>query len=174
MRRKPISTQTLQLRVYDFWETDWLLLTAGDFSSGKYNAMTVSWGSLGSLWGKPFAQVFVRPTRYTYEFFNQYDTFTLCAFPAQYRKALSLIGSRSGRDTDKIALAGLTPQAATVVAAPVFEQACLAIECRKLYWDDFNPAHFLDASIETHYPQKDYHRIFYGEILAVSSAESGA
>ncbi len=174
MHRKPISTQTLQLRVYDFWETDWLLLTAGDFSSGKYNAMTVSWGSLGSLWGKPFAQVFVRPTRYTYEFFNQFDTFTLCAFPAKYRKALSLIGSRSGRDTAKIALAGLTPQAATVVAAPVFEQACLAIECRKLYWDDFNPAHFLDASIETHYPQKDYHRIFYGEILAVSSAEAGA
>ncbi len=173
MQRQPISTETLRLRVYDFWENDWLLLTAGDFAANTYNAMTVSWGSLGSLGGKPFAQVFVRPTRYTYQFCNQFDTFTLCAFPAHYRKALSLIGSRSGKDADKIAQAGLIPQAASVVAAPVFEQASLAIECRKVYWDDFNPAHFLDAALESHYPQKDYHRIFYGEILAVSSAQAG-
>lgn len=172
MQRIPLSPESLHLRVYDLWENDWLLLTAGDFQAGKFNAMTVSWGSIGSIWGKPYAQVFVRPTRYTYEFCNQYDTFTLCAFPAQYRKALSLIGSRSGKDADKIAQAGLTPEPARLVAAPVFAEASLAIECRKIYWADLNPANFLDESIHTHYPNRDYHRTFYGEILFISATES--
>jgi hypothetical protein len=84
------------------------------------------------MWNKPFAQVVVRPVRYTYQFMEKYPTFTLCAFPRTYRKALNLLGTLSGRDGDKIATAGLTPEAATQVAAPVYTQAELAIECRKM------------------------------------------
>lgn len=166
----PIPPAQWTAQPIGLFEPGWLLLTAGDFAAGRFNAMTVSWGSIGVIWNKPFVQVVVRPQRFTFQFIEEYSTFTLCAFPRQYRQALSLLGSRSGRDGDKIAASGLTPQAASVAAAPIYTEASLAIECRKLYWQDLDPAHFLDASIQANYPQNDYHRAYFGEILAVSAA----
>jgi flavin reductase (DIM6/NTAB) family NADH-FMN oxidoreductase RutF len=167
MNRQPIPVEDLVLRPQHLWGTQHLVLTAGDWAQRKFNAMTVGWGSLGVMWSMPFVQVVVRPTRYTYEFIERYDTFTLCAFPPEFASAVQLIGSKSGRDSDKIAEAGLTPIASTRVAAPSFAEAELVIECRKIYWDDMAPAHFLDPRIEDKYPRKDYHRIYFGEILAV-------
>jgi flavin reductase (DIM6/NTAB) family NADH-FMN oxidoreductase RutF len=122
------------------------------------------------MWSKPYAQVVVRPVRYTYEFMETYDTFTLCAFPKRYRKALSLLGTKSGRDGDKIAEAGLTPAAVSGAigahAAPGYAEAELVLLCRKMYWQDLDPANFLAAHIAHNYPEKDYHRIYFGEILA--------
>lgn len=155
-------------KAHQRWGKQWLLLTSGDFEKRHFNTMTVGWGSFGTMWNKPFAQVVVRPTRYTYEFMEQYETFTLCGFPEQYRPALQLLGSKSGRDGDKIAEAGLTPVAASQVQAPVFAEAELVVECHKIYWDDLEPGHFLDAGIETNYPLKDYHRIYFGHIVEVS------
>jgi flavin reductase (DIM6/NTAB) family NADH-FMN oxidoreductase RutF len=171
--RQAIPAMAFSARAHYLWDKTWFLLTAGDFVAGHYNTMTVSWGSLGFLWERPFVQVVVRPHRYTFEFMERYDTFTLSAFPFAHHKALSLIlGTKSGRDGDKIAEAGLTPMASTVVAAPCFSEAELVIECRKIYWADFDPAHFLGAGIEEHYPAKDYHRIYYGEILAIMGEEA--
>jgi hypothetical protein len=96
-----------------------MLLMCGDYGIGHYNAMTVGWGSLGTMWGRPFVQVVVRPSRYTYEFMEQYDTFTLGAFPEEYRDAMLLLGTKSGRDGDKIGESGLTPIASVQVAAQV-------------------------------------------------------
>lgn len=174
MERQPIPIEHLTVKSYSLWEKQWFLLTCGDFSTGDFNCMTVSWGSLGVMWNKPFAQVVVRPVRYTYQFIEKYPTFTLCAFPRSYRQALNLLGTRSGRDGNKIAVSGLTPQAATAVAAPVYAEADLAIECRKMYWQDFDPSHFLDPGIDKNYPKKDYHRIYYGEILAVTGVDKYA
>ena len=154
-------------RVLNLWDKQWLLLTPGDFQSGDYNTMTVAWGSLGIMWNKPFAQVVVRPVRHTFEFMERHPTFTLCAFPAEYKKALRLLGSRSGRDGDKIAAAGLTPMASRTVAAPCFAEASLVLECNKIYWQDFDPDKFLSSQIEKNYPRKDYHRIYFGEIIAM-------
>jgi flavin reductase (DIM6/NTAB) family NADH-FMN oxidoreductase RutF len=165
--RNAIPFHKLLVRSHDLWANHWLLLTAGDFAAGSFNCMTVAWGSLGTMWGKPFAQVVVRPTRYTYQFMEKYPTFTLCAFPERYRPALQLLGTKSGRDGDKIGESGLTPVASTVVAAPAFAESELVLECRKIYWDDFDPAHFLDASIESHYSKRDYHRIYFGEVVAI-------
>jgi flavin reductase (DIM6/NTAB) family NADH-FMN oxidoreductase RutF len=92
--------------------------------------MTVAWGSMGVMWGKPFAQVVVRPVRYTFEFMEQYDSFTLCAFPAEYRQTLLMLGTKSGRDGDKIAESGLTPVVSANVAAPGFAEAELIVELR--------------------------------------------
>jgi flavin reductase (DIM6/NTAB) family NADH-FMN oxidoreductase RutF len=172
MSRINIPVESLDVKAYGLWENDWLLLCAGDFSAKTYNAMTVSWGSLGSLWNLPIAQVFVRPQRYTYQFIDRFDTFSLNAFPEHLRKALSVMGSRSGREGDKISQAGLTPVAATSITAPTFAEAKLVIECRKLYWQDLDPSHFLNPAIEQHYPVQDYHRIYIGEILAVQAASS--
>jgi len=165
--RQPIPIEELIVKPQRLWGSQHLVLTSGDFAQNKFNAMTVGWGSLGVMWSLPFAQVVVRPTRYTFEFINRYDTFTLCAFSSEYAAAVQLIGTKSGRDGNKIAEAGLTPIASTGVAAPSFAQAELVIECRKMYWDDLAPAQFLDARIETKYPLKDYHRIYFGEIVAV-------
>lgn len=172
MDRKPIDIGDLAVRTHHLWATQWLLLTSGDFEAGAFNAMAVGWGSLGTMWSKPFAQVVVRPQRYTREFMEKYDTFTLCAFPEAQRKAVQLLGTKSGRDGDKIAESGLTPQAASEVAAPCFAEAELVIECRKMYWQDMTPDHFLAPEIHRAYPQKDYHRIYFGEIVAVSGVDS--
>jgi flavin reductase (DIM6/NTAB) family NADH-FMN oxidoreductase RutF len=167
MTRNPIPVNEILVRSHHLWAKQWLLLTSGDFAVGHYNTMTVGWGSLGTMWGKPFAQVVVRPSRFTFGFMEQNDDFTLCTFPEKFRKALNLLGTKSGRDGDKITAAGLTPIASTRISAPGFAEAELILECRKIYWDDMEPAQFLDPAIENHYPQKDYHRIYYGEILAV-------
>jgi len=160
----------LSVKIHDLWENQWLLLTSGDWQQMHYNAMTVAWGSLGVMWNKPFAQVVVRPTRYTYEFMEKYDTFTLCTFSSRHRKALQLLGSKSGRHGDKIKESGLTPMPSELVAAPSFAEAEMIFECRKIYWDDFAPANFLAPAIEKNYPRKDYHRIYFGEILLIQSA----
>ncbi|HQF62845.1 MAG: flavin reductase [Longilinea sp.] len=166
-----IPPQKLISGAYALWEDQWLLLTSGDFEEKRFNAMTVSWGSLGVMWNRPFAQVVVRPTRYTFEFMEKYETFTLCAFPMQYRPALQLLGARSGRDSNKMAECGLTAVAASQVGAPAYAEAELVIECQKIYWQDFDPDHFLDPKIGNNYAGKDYHRVYYGQILAVSGIE---
>jgi flavin reductase (DIM6/NTAB) family NADH-FMN oxidoreductase RutF len=172
MKRSPIQVKDLVAPPIDLWEDGWLLLTAGDFERGDFNTMTVSWGGLGVLWHKAFAHVVVRPTRFTFEFIERYPTFTLCAFEERFRPALNILGTRSGRDGDKIAVAGLTPVASQSVDAPSFEEATLVIECRKLYWQDIDPARFLDPAIEKNYPSKDYHRSYFGEILAVQGVDA--
>jgi flavin reductase (DIM6/NTAB) family NADH-FMN oxidoreductase RutF len=171
MHLSPIPIADFVHRPYHLWELQWLLLTSGDFKAGEFNTMTVAWGSLGVMWSKPFALVVVRPTRHTYGFIEKYESFTLTAFPKEQRKALQLLGTRSGRDGDKITQAGLTPVPSLQVAAPAFAEAELVIECRKSYWDDFDPDHFLDNSIEKSYPMKDYHRMYIGEILAISGID---
>jgi flavin reductase (DIM6/NTAB) family NADH-FMN oxidoreductase RutF len=171
MPLNPIPADKFIVNNVDLWSNKWLVLTSGDFENKKFNSMIVGWGSLGVIWNKPFAQIVVRPTRYTHQFMEQYDTFTLCAFPEKYRKALNLLGSKSGRHGDKIAESGLQPIASIKVAAPAFAEAELIIECRKIYWDDFKPGHFLDQRIHNNYPLKDYHRVYFGEILIIHGVE---
>ena len=167
MIRQQIPLEKLVVRPQHLWDTQNLVLTSGDFAQGSFNAMTIGWGSFGVMWGIPFVQVVIRPIRYTYEFMERYDMFTVCAFPKKYAQALQILGSKSGRDGDKIAEAGLTPMRSTKVAAPSYAEAELVLECRKIYWDDMNNDHFLKTQIEEKYPRKDYHRIYYGEIVAV-------
>jgi flavin reductase (DIM6/NTAB) family NADH-FMN oxidoreductase RutF len=167
MALKNITINDFTVKAHDQWANQWFLLSCGDFAKGHYNTMTVAWGSFGTMWGKPFAQVVVRPTRYTYEFMEKYNSFTLNALPEEYRKAKQIMGTRSGRDRNKINESGLTPVASTQVASPSFREADLIVECKKIYYDDFKPEHFLQSDIKSCYPLKDYHRFYFGEIVAV-------
>ena len=171
MACEPIAFDQLTVKAHHLWASQWMLLTAGDFASGQFNTMTVGWGSLGTMWGRPFAQVVVRPVRYTYQFMESHDTFTLCAFGEQYREAVQYLGTVSGRDKDKITESGLTPIASAQVSTPAFAEAELIIECRKIYSDDMDPNRFVDPAIEDNYPQKDYHRIYFGQILAIAGRD---
>ncbi|OUN22098.1 flavin reductase [Flavonifractor sp. An82] len=159
-----IDPKALDQNVFSLIGDQWMLITAG--KQDQYNTMTASWGGLGVLWGKPVATVYIRPQRYTLEFVEREDTFTLCFFGEQYRKALALCGSKSGRDVDKVKECGFT--VATAEGAPYFEEADLVLVCKKAYWQDMDPTHFLDGEIDSKwYPEKDYHRIFIGEIVEV-------
>ena len=160
-----IKAKDLVLPSIDIWFKRWFVLTAGNMQ--KFNSMTVAWGSVGGMWEMPFVQVVVRPTRHTFGFMNDSDTFTLCSFPAKFRKDLAILGSKSGRDGNKIALTHLTPIKSATVAAPCFKEADLVIECRKIYWQDLDDRNFLSAKIADKYPQMDFHRIFFGEILRI-------
>lgn len=171
MTLQNIPVDLWQVRPHDLWENQSLLLTSGDFLTGKYNCMTVGWGSFGTMWSRPFVMVVVRPQRYTYEFMESFESFTLCAFPEKYQPALGLLGSKSGRDGDKIQKSGLTAISSNQVAAPSFKEANLIIECNKVYWEDMKPDHFLADYIQNKYPNSDYHRIYFGEILTIFGEE---
>ncbi len=167
MIRHQLDPLDLRVRAVHLWQKRWLLLTAGDFTTGHFNTMTVAWGSIGCMWNLPMVHVVVRPNRYTREFVERHDNFTLTAFPPDLRQALSHLGTHSGRDGDKIKAAGLTPQASRLVSAPVFAEAELCFECRKIFAADMQAEHFLDERIAPLYPDQDYHRVYFGEIVGL-------
>lgn len=165
-----IKAHDLKLKITDLWSRQWLVLTAGTIQN--FNSMTIGWGSVGVMWGKPFIQVVVRPTRYTFEFMEKYPSFTVCAFPENYRHAVKLLGTRSGRDSNKIKDSGLTVLKSDSIDAPAYKEAELILECRKMYWQDMDPGNFLDDDIDNNYPKKDYHRIYFGEIVNIRGESS--
>jgi len=140
---------------------DWMLITAG--TKKNFNTMTAAWGGIGFLWKEPMATIFIRPQRYTYEFTEKYDAFTLCFFDNAYHEALKICGTKSGRDIDKMKETGLIPLV-TSNGNIYYEQARLVIECRKVYFDDIRPENFLDPRPDKNYPKKDYHRMYIGFI----------
>jgi len=147
---------------------EWMLVTAG--RPDTFNTMTASWGGLGELWFKPVCFCFIRPTRFTYEFIEAADAFTLSFFEKDYQPLLTYCGSHSGREVDKIRETGLTPRDADN-GGVFFDEARLVLECRKMYFHDIDPAHFLDESIADHYSDKDYHRLYIAEITRVLQAQ---
>jgi flavin reductase (DIM6/NTAB) family NADH-FMN oxidoreductase RutF len=148
-----------------------MLLTCGDYQSRQFNLMTVGWGSLGVMWNKPFVQIVVRPTRHTYQYLEKYDNFTLSALPTKFQDVLTKMGSVTGKYFDKMNNSGLTPMPSKTVSSPSFAEAELTIECQKMYWGDFVPTQFLFKEIDSNYPQKDYHRIYFGQILTIMGSE---
>lgn len=158
-----ITPGQLNENVFELIGKEWMLITAGN--GDQFNMMTASWGGLGFLWGLPVSFVFIRPQRYTLEFMEYYDTYTLSFYGSEYRDALNFCGTKSGRDIDKVAETGLTPLN-TATGAVYFAEARLVIECRKLYSTKLKGKKFLDEAIpERIYGAKDYHRMFVGEIL---------
>lgn len=145
--------------------SDWMLVTAG--TSEKFNTMTASWGGMGHLWNKNVAFVFVRPERYTYGFMESADGFTLSFFDERYRNALNICGTKSGRNINKVAAAGLTV-CFTESGRPAFAEARLALECRKLYASQLERSHFIDNEpLDTHYKTKGgLHKMYIAEIVA--------
>jgi flavin reductase (DIM6/NTAB) family NADH-FMN oxidoreductase RutF len=141
---------------------EWMLVTAGTIQ--HYNTMTASWGTTGILWNKKIAICFIRPTRYTFEFAEKNDLFTMSFFTEKYQDALNYCGSQSGRNVDKAAETGLKP-VETTGRGVSFEQSRLILECRKIYSDLIREEKFIDKRlIDLHYPKKDFHKFFIGEI----------
>jgi len=165
---KSIDPKKMQGNIFELIGDKWFLLTAAK-KDGSYNTMTASWGGMGIMWGKPVTWTVVRPVRYTYEFMEEADYFMLTFFPEEYRKALNILGTKSGRDCDKIKESGLTPAVISGLSESSgllvsFEEAELIIACKKIYYQDVDPARFIETEIDKNYPKKDYHRMYFGEI----------
>lgn len=126
----------LDADIFSIIDKEWALLTAGDRRA--FNCMTVSWGSLGTLWGKPVATVYVRQSRYTKKFMDFNEYFTLSQFPEEYRDDLMILGRKSGRDCDKLALTKLHPTEILDGDAIAYKEATRTFVCRKLYWQEFD------------------------------------
>ena len=151
---------------------DGLLLGAYD-EAGKPNIMTIGWATLGTIWGLPMALALVRPSRYTYGCIEHSGAFTVNAPTAAMAKACAVCGSKSGRDVDKFAECGLTAEKADTVNAPAVAECPIVYECTVVHTNDVIPER-LDPEIDSGcYPAGDYHRIYFGKILAVR-AEPGA
>lgn len=144
---------------------EWMLITGGNMDD--YNTMTASWGQLGVLWNKNVITCYIRPNRYTYEYVEKGDTFTVSFYGEEYRKALSFCGSHSGRDCDKAKETGLTP--AEIDGCMAFEEAELVLVCRKLYSYDLQESGFLtdDGFPAAFFGSGDYHRAYISEIVGV-------
>jgi flavin reductase (DIM6/NTAB) family NADH-FMN oxidoreductase RutF len=143
------------------------LLTAR--AENKINMMTISWGNMGVMWNKNIVTVYVRPDRYTQEFLEKQDFFSVSFYPKDNNSALKLCGTQSGRDTDKVKATGLTPICTDDTA--YFAEAKLVFICKKLYVDRIRPDGFISSDGDVHYPQKDYHYLYMGEIVKVLEAE---
>lgn len=129
-----ISPNEIEGNAFSLFADDWFEVAAG--KEGDMNLMTIAWGNLGVLWNKPIVTVYVSTSRYTNEFMEKNDYFTITHFPSSMRKELQYLGSVSGRDEDKVKGAGLTTEF-TELGNPIFAEADLAIECRKIYATPF-------------------------------------
>lgn len=174
VKRHSIPVDDFACPPFHLWGERWLLLVSGRNEARQFNCMTVAWGGFGMMWAKPFAMVAVRPSRYTYGFMEKAGDFTLCAFPPSMKDKLTVCGTQSGRDIDKVAVCGFHPVQSASVGSPGFDEAELIVECRTLYAQDLDPRRFISPDIEKVYSGRDYHRFYYGEILAISGTHEYA
>lgn len=163
MNLHPIDIKELSFNPFEKIDKGWFLITSGDLTD--YNTMTASWGTMGIFWGKPVVNAFVRPQRYTYEYVEKNELFTISFYDEEYRSALQYCGTHSGRDVDKAKECNLTP--IELDGSVAFDEASLVFVCKKLYYYDLTPEQMIDMSIDKWYAAKDYHRCYFGEILKV-------
>ena len=148
---------------------DWMLVTAGN--EEKANTMTASWGGFGIMWGKPVAFVVIRPQRYTKEFIDKENCFSLSFLPNQYRQQLNYLGTVSGRNEDKITKSNLT--LAYEKQIPYFSESNVIMFCKTLYQQEMKPTCFLLPELdEKWYANKDYHTLYIAEITDIYQKEN--
>ncbi len=161
MAFKHISPLEIQENAGKIIGKDYMLVTAG--TKDKSNCLTASWGGLGFMWNKPVACIVIRPQRYTKEFIDREEYFTLSFFEDSFKPMFAICGSKSGRDIDKIKECNLTPFE-TTNGSIAYEQARLILECRKLYAAPFCTESFIDKSMLVNYKDGDFHVQYIAEI----------
>ncbi|MFZ0962816.1 MAG: flavin reductase family protein [Terriglobia bacterium] len=146
-----------------------LLVTQG--ADGKPNVMTIGWGTLGAIWSRPIFIVMVRPSRYTYSRLEEMSDFTVNVMPRELGAAVSHCGTVSGREHDKFQEMHLTPVPGREVRAPIIQEGILHYECRTVHRNDVAPEALAQSVREEAYPEGDFHRVYFGEIVAAYADE---
>ena len=166
MKIKPTE---LNENIFKLIGDDWMLITAGN--KQKANTMTASFGGFGILFSKSVAAIFVRPERYTYNFLEKNDTFSLSFFTEDFRKELTYCGRNSGKDEDKFKKCGFTLSYADD-KTPYIDQGRITVICKKIYRQDIKKECFTDtAPFDKTYSEGGMHRVYIGEILEIDIKE---
>jgi flavin reductase (DIM6/NTAB) family NADH-FMN oxidoreductase RutF len=161
---QPYPIGLLEINPFTKISKDWALVTAG--SKSKSNFMTISWGGAGELWGKNVAFIFIRDSRYTKEFIDRGEFFTVSFLDEEYRDVLNYSGAHSGRDVDKWAATKLTP--AYLHGIPYPDEANLVVVCSKMAAVPITEDTFLTPEIKSKwYANNDMHTMYVGEIVEV-------
>lgn len=164
-----ITASDIKINPFETISKNWFLLTSGR-SEENYNTMTANWGTLGTLWNKSIVSVFVRPQRYTFQFIEANELFTISFFDNKYKDSLKLCGSASGRDINKAKSANLTPISGD--NSVYFKEADLVLVCKKLYFTDLDKSNFLETKIiDEFYENKDYHRMYVAQVTNILKRE---
>lgn len=139
------------------------LLLAATRGDGRSNAMIIGWGTVGVIWGLPMWVVLVRPSRYTYSFIQESGLFTVNVPTPEMKELVTVCGTRSGRDVDKLAQVetsmGHKVDCVTLDACPV------VYECKVVHHNDVLPETLLPDITSRAYAQGDFHRLYYGQIM---------
>lgn len=147
----------------DLFDKGWALVTAGNIEN--FNTMTISWGGLGTLWNKPVATVYVKPIRYTHDFLDASEYFTVSFFDSDYRADLATLGTLSGKDGDKVAKTQLTAMA--VGDSVSFKEAKLTLLCKKIYRQELDKSFMPDFAVEKYYTDEAEHTMYVGQVMEV-------
>ncbi len=154
----------LEETIRAFEESRVLLVSQG--KQGLPNAMAIGWGQIGIIWGKPIFTVLVRPSRYTYKLIEETGDFTVNIVPPQLKDVVQYCGTTSGRSHDKFQEKSLTAIPSSKVKAPMIKQCILHYECKIVYKNDLISSGLKASIISAFYPKGDFHRFYFGEILA--------
>lgn len=155
--------EKFDIDAFNIFDKEWALVTAGNIDN--YNTMTISWGGLGTLWNKPVATVYVKPNRYTYKYMEENDYFTVSFYDEKYKKALGILGSKSGKDCDKVALSGLN--AIKADNCVTFKEAKVTLVLKKIYFSDLTDENIPDDVKERYYLDEPIHRMYIGEVVGI-------
>lgn len=159
---KEITAKEIKENIIKSIADEWMLITAGDESG--YNMMTASWGFMGEMWGEDTCIAMVRPQRYTMDFINKNEYYTL-SFYGDNKDIHKVCGSMSGRDVNKTELTGLTP--VFDYNSVYFNEARLVIVCKKQYIGELKEEEFTDKTPLKWYENKDFHKMIFGKIEKV-------
>jgi flavin reductase (DIM6/NTAB) family NADH-FMN oxidoreductase RutF len=157
-------TDYFALTIQHMQEEGLLLVTTG--ADGKPNVMTIGWGTIGSIWARPVFVVLVRPSRHSHSLMEQVSDFTVNVLPRELTTAANLCGSVSGREHDKFQEAQLTPIPSREVRSPIIRECVVHYECRTVNRVDMPPDALVLSLREQFYKKGDFHRIYFGEIVA--------
>ena len=135
-------------------------------SGNAVNTMTIGWATFGFIWRKPIMMVAVRSTRHTFGIIEAAEDFTVTVPAGDMRKEAAFCGSKSGRDMDKFKACNLEIADSRSVASPIIKTRGRHYECRIIYKSAMDPTHLDKDCDSSLYPQKDYHTLYFGEILA--------
>jgi len=159
-----VSPETYAKETIHMAEYCGLLLVSGRV--GRANVMTIGWGLIGPLWGKPFFIVAVRPSRYTYKFIEGVGDFTVNVPRVGMERVVTYCGTVSGRDHDKFGEMNLTIEPSKYVNSPIISECVVHYECKVVYKTRVVPNLLPEEILSTCYPADDYHTLYFGEILA--------
>ncbi len=168
-KKVEISYTDYLKETFDVMGKTGLLLVSVD-AQGKPNAMTIGWGTVGIIWGKPIFIVLVRPSRYTYGLIEETDDFTVNVPSADMSDIVAFCGTESGRDYDKFAEKGLVAIPGKKVKSPIIEQCVIHYECKVVHKNDVLKDKLASDIISAFYPGGDFHTVYFGEILSVCAS----